>query len=117
MAQAVDLLVYHGFLFDISISRRHISFRLIKVVIRNKIVYGVVRKEFAVFLRKLRHQSFIVSDDKRRFAILGDDIGRRERLAGAGNAEQCLMSHAFFEACIKSIDCLWLPASGLPVGA
>jgi len=43
MPHAVDLLVDRGVLLDIGVGARHVSFRLVVVVIADEIFYGVVR--------------------------------------------------------------------------
>ena len=60
MAQAVDLLVDGGIFFDIGVRMGDIGFRLIVVVIGNKIFHRVVRKKFPEFAAQLRRQRLIM---------------------------------------------------------
>ena len=49
MAQPVNFLVDSRILFNLSIRVRNIRFRLIVVIIRNKILHRILRKELPEF--------------------------------------------------------------------
>ena len=73
VAQAFDLLVDGGVLFNIGIGRGDIGFRLIVVIIGNEILDRAVRKEFAEFRAKLCGKRLVVRDDERRTLDALDD--------------------------------------------
>ena len=70
---------------------RHIGFRLVIIVIGNKIRDRVLREEFLELGIELRGKRLIVRHDQRRLLQLLDDGRNREGLAGAGRAEQDLV--------------------------
>ena len=51
---------------------------------------GVVREKALELLVELGRERLVVRENQRGFAELSNDIGRGERLAGAGRAEQDL---------------------------
>ena len=80
-------------------------------------MHGIVREKFAVFLRKLGGQSFVVGNDERRLANLSDDIGRRKGLAGASHAKKRLVLHASTHPPHESLNSLRLiPRRRMPFG-
>ena len=69
---------------------------------------GVVRKKFAVFLRQLGGQSFVVGDDQSRFLDLRNDIGHGKGLAASGHTEKGLFSKSFLDSLHKRGNGGWL---------
>ena len=94
MAQTVDLLVDGAVLLDIGVRRRQIGFRLIIIVIADKVLDGVVGQEFLELVAELGGQGLVVGHDQRRLFGAGDDLGHGEGLAGTGDAEQRLIAVA-----------------------
>ena len=66
MTQLVDLVVNRRVLFNVGISGRNIGFRLIIIVVGNKIFYSVFREKFLHFRIKLGCQCFIMGNDEGR---------------------------------------------------
>ena len=63
MAKFINFVVDGRVFFNISIGLDYIRFRLIIVVITDKILHRVVRKELLEFAGQLRCQSFVVGND------------------------------------------------------
>ena len=54
-----------------------------------------------------------MGDDERRPVEVADDVGHGERLAGAGDAEQCLVFFAGQQSGSQSLDGLGLIPGGV----
>ena len=67
MPQLIDLIIDRRILGNIGIRRRDVCLRLVVIVIGDKVLYGVMRKEFLEFTLELRGQCLIVGDNNRRF--------------------------------------------------
>ena len=94
MAQAVNFFVNLGVLFNVSIGVGDIGLGLVVVVVADEIVNGIVREKFAELLVKLGGEGFVVRNDERRFADIGDDVGDSEGLARTGYAQKRLVFFA-----------------------
>ena len=116
MPEPVDLVIHGRIFFDISICRRHVSLRLVVIVVRDEIFHGVFREEFLELAVQLRSQRFIMRDDQRRLVQLLDHVGHGKRFAGARHAEQRFKLVAFFEAIHQFFDRLRLIARRLIFG-
>jgi len=57
-------------------------------------MHRIVRKKLAIFLGELGGEGFIVGDDEGRLVVGGDDVRYGKSLAGAGDAEEGLVTHA-----------------------
>ena len=90
VAKPLDLLVAAAVFFNIKVSARHIGFRLIVVVVADKVFHRVFGEERPKLLAKLRGQRLVVRDDER--GPLGglDDARHGERLSRARGAEHRL---------------------------
>ena len=86
IAQAVYLFVYVCFFFDVSISAGEVGFGLVVIVVRNKIMHGIVREEFLKFGSELGGQGFVVGDNKGRPVQLGYNISHAVRFPAARDA-------------------------------
>ena len=64
--QLVQFVVDGGFLFDIDVGGGNVGFRLIIVVIGDKIFDRVVGEELFEFVVKLRRQGFVMGQHQRR---------------------------------------------------
>lgn len=113
VAQAVDLFVDHCLFLDIRVGHRHISLGLVEVVIRDEIVHGIVREELAVLLRKLRSESFVVCNNKRRLPNVSNHIRCSEGFARARHTEERLVAQTFLHTFSELFDSLRLISSGL----
>ena len=82
-------------------------------IVGHKVLYGIVRKKFLELTVELCRQSLVMSNDKRWFIQLLDDVCHREGFSGAGDAEKRLALVAFLEAFDKVGDRLGLVAGGL----
>ena len=91
MPKFIDLVVDHRVLFNVHILAGNIGFRLIIIVVRNKIFHRVVREKLAEFGTKLRGQRFIVRQHQRRAIGMRNDIGHSKGFAAAGYTEQRLL--------------------------
>ncbi len=86
----VDLLVDEGVLLDVGIGRRDIGFGLVVVVIADEVFDGIVRQEALQLCVQLRREGLVRREDQRRSLRGSDDVGHREGLARAGDAQQHL---------------------------
>ena len=94
MPQFVNLVVYLRILFDICVSGRYISLRLIIVIVGHKVFHRVLREKLLEFTVKLCGQSLVVTDYKRRLLYFLDYVGHGEGFAGTGNSHESLRSIA-----------------------
>ena len=104
MAHAVDLLVYRGVLFYISIGSRNVRFRLVVVVVRDEILDGVLRKKTLHLRKELRCQCLVGRENQRWTLLRLDDLRHGEGLARAGDAEQHLVAFARVRLRPQAID-------------
>ena len=116
MAQALDLIIDGGILFDIGIRVGNICLRLIVVVIGNEVFHSVLRKELPELRAKLRCQRFIMGKNQRGSVAVGDDIRHGKSLAGAGDAKQHLIAQTHFDAAGQLINGLRLISRGFIFG-
>ena len=65
---------------------------------------------------ELGGEGLVVGQDQRRPLEAGDDVGHREGLAGAGDAEKGLMAVPDADRIDQSLDGLGLVAPGLVLG-
>ena len=86
-AELIDLVVDGRVLRNIGIRGRHISLRLVIIVIGNKILHRVLREELLKLPVKLSRQCFIVCNYQCGPLQLLDDIGHGEGLAGPRNTQ------------------------------
>ena len=98
-------------LLDVDVALRDVRFGLVVVVVADEVVDGVVREEALELLVELGRERLVVREHQRRLAELGDDVGRGERLAGAGGAQQHLATLAVRKPSTSlSMACGWSPA-------
>ena len=107
MAQFIDLIVYRRILFDIGIGIGYICLRLIIIVVRYKILDGILGEEFPEFGAQLSRQGFVVGEHQGRTVDLGDNIGHGKRLARSRNTEQNLFLESFFDPFGQLFNRLW----------
>src|SRR3989338_1788102 len=85
-----------------------IRFRLIIIVIGNKVFYRVFGKKFPEFVTKLGSKSFIMSDYERWFLNILDNVCDRKSFTASGYAKQCLIPTALLYPLCKFLYCLGL---------
>ena len=112
-AKTVDLVVDRRFFLYVEIGGRDVCFRLVIVVIRDKILDRVLRKKSFEFLIKLCRECLVMSKDERRPLHLFDHVRDRKGLSAAGNAEQNLVFGTIIEALNEMFYCRRLVALGL----
>ena len=74
MAQFIDFIINRCILLDVRIARRDIRFWLIKIVVRYKVFYRIIREETFKLAAKLSSQCFIMGDNQGRFLNRLDDL-------------------------------------------
>ena len=93
-AQLVELVVDGGFFFDVGVAGRNVGFRLVVIVVADEIFDRVIGEEGLELVEELRGEGLIVRQDDGGAIDVLDDLGHREGLARAGDAEQHLMAVA-----------------------
>ena len=114
-AELIEVIVFGGVFFDVDVAAWDVGLGLVVVVIGNEVVDGVVWEERFELFVELGGEGFVVREDEGGFVCLGDDIGHRESLAGAGGSEQ---ARAFFTAVDRrdeGVDRVRLIAGGLEI--
>ena len=86
-SQFIYLIIHGRVLCNISIGRRHISLRLIIVIIRHKIFHRIFRKEFLKFSVQLGCQSFVMRQNQGGFIQLLNHICHGKSLAGTSDSQ------------------------------
>ncbi len=97
MAKLIDFLIYHRLLFDVRVGRRHIRFRLIIVVVGNKIVHRVLRKYFPELIAKLGGQGFVMSDDQGWLLRFVYNVCDSKSFSASGYAQKSLMAQTIIQ--------------------
>ena len=117
VAQAVDFIVDQRVLFDVGVCRGDIGLRLVVVVIGDKVLDRIMRKESFEFPVKLRREGLVVRQDERRPLHGLDHLRHGERFPGAGNTEQHLVLFAVLEAAHQLLNGRRLVSTRLEGGA
>ena len=112
-AHLLDVLVDRRVLLDVEIARRNVGLGLVVVVVGDEVLDRVVREELAELRVELRGERLVGRDHDRRAAGPRDDVGHRERLARAGDAEQRLER----EAVAETLDELAMASGWSPAGS
>ena len=86
-AKLLYFVIDRQILFYVGISSGYISFGLVIIVVGNKILDRILRKELSEFSIQLRNKRFIMTQDKSRSLNLLDDIGNGEGLSGTGHPQ------------------------------
>ena len=87
----INILIYGGILRYICICLRKIAFRLIIVIVADKILHRIIGEEFLEFVVELRRKCLVMGYYKHRPLPSGYCIGYSESLSRTCNAKQCLM--------------------------
>src|SRR3954470_14020403 len=112
-AHLLDVVVDRRVFLDVQVPRRHISLRLVVVVVRDEVLDGVLRKELAELRVELRRQRLVRREHQRRPAEARDHVRHRVGLARAGDAEQRLVREPVVDAFGELVDRLRLVARRL----
>ena len=113
VAQALDLIVDGGVLFDIGVRVGDVGFRLIVIVVTNEIFHGIVGEDLAEFGAELRREGLVMRQHQCGAVGGGDDISHGIGLAGTGDTQQNLLLQAHIETVYQLADGLRLIARGL----
>ena len=107
------MFIDRGVFFDEHIARRHISFGLVIIVIRDEILDRILGKELAKFRIKLRCERLVRRHNQRWPAQARDHMRHGVSLTGAGHPEQGLIFEPVFDALDQFDDRLRLIARRL----
>ena len=88
--QSVDLVVHGGIFLNVRIGRRDIGFRLVVIIITDKKLDMVFRKEALELCIQLCRERLIVGHDQHGLVDLVNDVRNREGLSASRNAEKGL---------------------------
>ena len=116
MAHLIDVLVDRRIFFNVGIRGWDVGFWLIVVVVADKILHRIVRKEARKFAVELRCQRLVRGEDQGRLLHPRDHRGHGIRLARPGHPEEGLMLDATVEALDQCLDGLWLITCRLEIG-
>ena len=113
VTQLLDLLVDRRVLLDEGVGGRDVRLGLVVVVVADEVDDGVVGQELAQLGGELRRERLVRRHHERGPLHRLDDLGHRERLAGAGDAEKRLVAQIPAEPLGQLRDRLGLVAGGL----
>ena len=115
-AEAVDVVVSRAVLLDVEVGLRDVRLRLVVVVVGHEVSLDRVSgEELAKLVAELGGEGLVVRDHERRLLHPLDDPGHRRGLAGAGGAEQGLVTLArMSERAISSTARGWSPVGTYP---
>ena len=111
VAQALNLGVDGGVLFNKGIRVGDVRLGLVVVVVGDEVFDGVIRKKRAELLAQLRRERLVVRQHERRPLDLLDDLGHGIGLAAAGHAQQHLLTQAVLQPLGQRLDRLRLVAA------
>src|SRR3989344_4021167 len=75
MSQTLDIFIDICLFLDVGVGNGYVCFWLIKIVVGNEVVYGILGEKIPIFGGKLRRKRLVVRDDKRRFLPFLDNVG------------------------------------------
>ena len=116
VTQLINLIVDVRILFNVRIRRRHISLRLVIIVIGHKIFYRILREKFFKLTIKLGRKCLIMCNNQRRLIQCGNNIRHRKGLTGTGNSQKCLELVPLPKTIDQCFDCLRLVSGRLKIG-
>ncbi len=87
-----------GILLDVGIGARYVGFRLVVIVVTDKVLYRIMGEKLAKLSAELGGQGFVVGQDQGGSVDGGDHIGNGVGLARAGHAEEHLFAGTVREA-------------------
>src|SRR5215470_4935102 len=116
VAHLIDVLVDCGVLFDIGVGTWDVRLRLIVIVVADKILHRVVRKESRKFTVELRCQGFVGGEHQGWLLHARDYRGHGIGLPRPGHTEQGLMCDPAGDPLDQFLDGVWLVARWLKIG-
>jgi hypothetical protein len=111
--QLVQPLVDEAVLLDVGVRGRDVGFGLVVVEVADEVLDRVVGEQALELAVELGGERLVVAEHQGRAAVVGDAVGDREGLAGAGGAEQDLVGEAGVEPLAELGDGGGLIAAGL----
>ncbi len=99
----------------IGVRRCNVGFRLVVVVVADKILDGIIREKSFEFGSQLAGQGLVVGNDQGGPLDTLDDIGHGEGFAGAGDAQQGLGPVTSIQTSDQAFDCSRLVAIGFHI--
>ena len=112
----LDVVVDRCVLLDVGVGGGDVGFRLVVVVVGDEVLDGVVGEELAHLAVELRGQGLVGGEHQGRPSRALDDLRHRERLSGAGDAEQGLVGEPGSDPLDEPVDRGGLVAGGGEVG-
>ena len=112
-AQAVDLLIDGGVLFNEGICMGDVGLRLVVVVVGDEILHRIVGEKFPELGAQLGGQSLVVGQHQGGALDLLNDLGHGEGLARAGDAQQSLLVQPHLQSAGQGRDGFRLISGGL----
>ena len=113
MTQLFDLVVDGAVLLDVGIGGGDVGFRLVVVVVADKVLHRVFREKLLELAAQLGRQRFVVGQYQGGAVQPLDDIGHGKGFAAAGHALQRLHPVAGLDALYQGVNGLRLVAGGL----
>ncbi len=102
--EPVDVVVDGGVLLDVRVRLRDVRLGLIVVVVGDEVPDRALREEALELPVELRGQRLVVRDDERGPLRRLDDVRHRERLPGARDPEQGLVSVPAADSLVQLLD-------------
>src|SRR5438093_5199622 len=116
VAHLIDVLVDRRIFFDVGIRGWDIGFRLVVIVVADKILHRIVWKEARKFAVQLRCQSFIRGQDEGRLLHPFNHRGHGVRLTRSSHTEEGLMLDTARDTLDQVLDGVRLVAGWLKIG-
>ena len=110
MPHLFDMFIDGRILLDEEVPRRHVGFRLIEVVVGNKVFDGVLREEVAHLGIGLRGKRFVGCKNNCRNALPRDHICHRVGLSRTRHAEKGLVHEPVLHPLAERLNRLRLVA-------
>ena len=88
VAQALDIFIDGGVFFNVGIGLRDVGFRLVVVVVADKIFNGIIGQQLPEFVGQLRSEGFIRGHDEGRPLHFFNKPGCRGRFTGTRRTHQ-----------------------------
>ena len=108
MSQFINLVINGSVLFNVSVGLGNVCFRLVVIIIGNKIFHSVFREEGFKLTGELRRQSLIVGDNKGWLLNLVYYLGNGIGFACTCCAQKNLSSQTLLYSLRQLLDCLGL---------
>ena len=113
MAEFIDFIVYCTIFFNIGIRIGNVGFRLIIIVVGDKIFHRIFRKKFFEFRTKLCCQYFVMRQNQCRPIYFLDNICHSKCFSRARHPQKNLTGITAVKTFNERINCLRLIAGRL----